>query len=225
MQDEIVHILILISPFISKSTEAFHGTTCANDELSVPAIPSEKHESELPTGATYISKPSTFEILLQRKDGEFLEHRKAFDETISSQFSLVIDTFFSMISNKNINEPDLLASFYGQPLGPMFQYLVARQNTDSILKTLRTLTQAIKDFFPGSLGQRSDYFFYVSAFYARSHWLESDAEQWSSNEDVKNLLITLHTYADSGHNRDKTLGKRLGIPDSQDKWWEFLNML
>ncbi|PPQ73632.1 hypothetical protein CVT26_010623 [Gymnopilus dilepis] len=151
------------------------------------------------------------------------EQVQFFDDHIHSQFSSVVDAFFTIASDNNVSEIDLLRSFYGQPFGAMFQSLAIGQPKKSASDTLRTLALAMKILFAQNPGRRSDYLFYAAAFYARAHWLESDTDEWDQNEHAKDLVTALHTYANSDHNRDRELGKRLGIPDSHDLWWEFLN--
>ena len=127
----------------------------------------------------------------------------------------------------------LFASFHGNGLGEFLRYAVLRQSEHTIQPTIYFLTTALTHYTTGDgkFGQRSDFLFYVSAFYARSlmildpwyfHFWTSDTE-WDENPIIEAFLPVLRHYFQERGTPDVTLGEKLGIPALSDDWWVFFN--
>jgi hypothetical protein len=137
------------------------------------------------------------------------------------------------VSNHDITDETLLASFHGKGLGEFLRYASLRQSEDAVQPTIDLLTTALTHYSTGDskFGQRSDFMFYVSAFYARSHMIldpwhfhfwTSDKE-WDDNPIIDAFLPVLRHYLQERGTPDVTLGEKLGIPALSDEWWGFFN--
>jgi len=136
------------------------------------------------------------------------------------------------VSNHEITDETLLASFHGNLLGEFLTYAARRQSEDAIQPTIDLLAAAlIHTTGDGQFGQRSDFIFYVSAFYARSlmildplgFFFWSGIEEWDDNPIVEALLPVLRHYLRERGTLDVALGEKLGIPALSDDWWGFFN--
>jgi hypothetical protein len=142
------------------------------------------------------------------------------------------------VSNHNIADETLLASFHGNGLGEFFRYAALQQSEDTIQLMIDFLTTALTNYTTGDgkFGPRSDFIFYVSAFYARSLMIldpwdffvlnlnnEWDDNKWDNNPIVAALLPVLRHYFQERGTPDVVLGEKLGIPDLSDDWWGFFN--
>jgi len=157
---------------------------------------------------------------------------------IRAQFSLAVESFVKSVSNHDIADETLLASFHGNGLGEFFRYAALQQSADTIQPTIDFLTAALIHYTTGDgkFGPRSDFVFYVSAFYARSLMIldpwdffflmvrnEWDDNKWDDNPIVEAFLPVLRHYLQERGTPDVALGEKLGIPDLSDDWWGFFN--
>ena len=134
------------------------------------------------------------------------------------------------MSNHDIADETLLASFHGKGLGEFLRYAALRQSEDAIQPTMDFLTATLTHYTTGDgkFGQRSDFMFYVSAFYARSHMILDQFDFWCDDEwddipIVDAFLPVLRHYLQERGTPDGTLGEKLGIPPLSDDWWGFFN--
>jgi hypothetical protein len=136
------------------------------------------------------------------------------------------------VSNHDITDETLLASFHGKGLGEFLRYAALRQSEDSIQPTIDFLTTTLTHYTTGGgeFGQRSDFMFYVSAFYARSlmildprDWNWNEDKEWDDNPIVDTFLPVLRHYLQERGTLDVALGENLGIPALSDDWWDFFN--
>ena len=152
---------------------------------------------------------------------------------ISAQFSLSVKSFVQSARNHDIRDETLLASFHGHGLGEFLRYATLRQSEHSIEPTINLLSTALTHYTTGDskFGKRSDFMFYVSAFYARSlmildpwhfHYWTSDTE-WDENPIVEAFLPVLRHYLQERGTPDVALGEQSRIPALSDSWWGFLN--
>jgi len=125
----------------------------------------------------------------------------------------------------------LLASFHGKGLGEFLRYAALRQSEDAIQSTIDLLATALIRYTTGDgqFGQRSDFMFYVSAFYARSLMILDpwsfpfSRHKWDDNPIVDAFLPVLRHYLQERGTLDVALGEKLGIPALSHDWWAFFN--
>ena len=149
------------------------------------------------------------------------------------QFSLAVESFVKSVSNHDITDETLLVSFHGNGLGQFLGYAALRQSEEAIQPTIDFLSTALIHYTTGhgKFGQRSDFIFYVSAFYARSlmildpwefHYFPGNKE-WDDNPIFEAFLPILRHYLQERGTLDVALGEKLGIPALSDEWWGFFN--